>query len=176
MNSTSYTVNKNPHSLIEAEYNPRQLTEKQFADLKQSIETFGFVEPIVINTKKGRENVVVGGHQRLKIAKILNFKKVPCVPVALSRNKERELNVRLNKNSGSWDWDKLANEFDLDELLDWGFEEKDMGLFQDDPEPEAKDIPDSNSWFLNIEFENEDICSYWFDKLSAEGLPVKIVT
>jgi len=91
------------------------------SDLRNSIDKFGFVEPIVVNTYTDRENVIVGGHQRLRIARELGMKKVPCVEVSLTIEAERELNVRLNKNAGQWDWDKLANEFDMVELIDWGF-------------------------------------------------------
>jgi len=152
------------------------LTEKQLDDLKQSIESFGFVEPVVINTTEERMNVVIGGHQRLRIAKMMNYKKVPCVPVKLSLNEERELNIRLNKNSGEWDWDALANNFDLSELTSWGFDEKDLGLWSGEITPDEKELPISNEWFLNIEFSDENACQYWFDKLTSEGLPVKIVT
>ena len=91
------------------------------SDLRNSIDKFGFVEPIVVNTYTDRKNVIVGGHQRLRIARELGMKKVPCVEVSLTIEAERELNVRLNKNAGQWDWDKLANEFDMVELIDWGF-------------------------------------------------------
>jgi len=113
-----------------AEYNPRQLTEKQHADLTASIETFGLVDPIIINGHKARKNTVIGGHQRLRIAKELGIKTVPTVSVSLSQEKERELNIRLNRNTGEWDWDELANQFDIPELVDWGFTEKEvMGAF-----------------------------------------------
>ena len=65
--------------LKEAEYNPRQMTEKQVKDLTESIKQFGLVDPIIVNNHKGRKNVVVGGHQRLKIASILGLKTIPVV-------------------------------------------------------------------------------------------------
>ena len=51
------TVNYDTATLIEAEYNPRQLTEAQFENLQDSIKKFGFVEPLVVNTHKDRKNV-----------------------------------------------------------------------------------------------------------------------
>ncbi len=92
-----------------ADYNPRQLTKNQYKYLKDSIYKFGLVDPLIININQDRKNILVGGHQRLRIAKKLGFKSVPCVEVNLSFEKERELNVRLNKNVGSWDFDSLAN-------------------------------------------------------------------
>lgn len=119
-----------------ADYNPRRMSDKERADLTESMKRFGFAEPIVVNRHKGREFVVVGGHQRLAIAKALKIDPIPCVFVDLPLKRERELNVRLNKNLGDWDWDALAN-FDLDELLDFGFDrvEVDARMNVDEPKP-----------------------------------------
>ena len=78
-----------------ATYNPRQISTKQFKDLKESIKKFGLVDPIIINQNG---NVVVGGHQRLKICKELKHIEIDCVVLDLSKEEERELNIRLNKN------------------------------------------------------------------------------
>tara|TARA_R100000995_G_C3483294_1_gene125422 strand:- start:2093 stop:2689 length:597 start_codon:yes stop_codon:yes gene_type:complete len=106
--------------LIAAEYNPRQITENQFNDLKDSIQNFGFVEPIIANENINRKNVVIGGHQRIRVAEFLNMKSVPVVYVNLSEEKEKELNIRLNANGGTWDWDVIANEWDYSLLRNWG--------------------------------------------------------
>ena len=106
--------------LHESEYNPREITESQFKELKFSIEKFGFVEPVILNKNPDRFNVVVGGHQRIRVAKSLGMDDVPAVYVELDERMERELNIRLNANGGSWNWDKIANEWDYDELKGWG--------------------------------------------------------
>ena len=121
--TTQYSIS----DLIFAEYNPRELTKDQHQDLKDSITRFGLVDPLIVNTHKERKNVLVGGHQRLRIAKELGYKSVSCVEVELTPEKERELNIRLNKNTGQWDWDALANHFDVGELLEWGFSEQELG-------------------------------------------------
>lgn len=123
-----------------AEYNPRTITEKQVEDLKKSIQTFGVVEPVVVNQNPERVNVIVGGHQRVQILKILEHKTVPVVYVNLDLEREKELNIRLNKNTGSFDWDKLANNFDVDDLLAYGFSEGELGLGADD-----KDLIDTDN-------------------------------
>jgi len=110
-------------ALVESEYNPRRIKENQFNDLKKSLEQFGFVDPIVINSNPDRKNVIIGGHQRVKVAKSIGITEVPCFEIDLVQEKEKELNVRLNKNTGEWNWDKLANEFDFENLIDWGFDE-----------------------------------------------------
>ena len=108
-----------------ATYNPRQISTKQYNDLKASVKKFGLVDPIIINQNG---NVVVGGHQRLKIAKELKHTEIHCVVLDLSKEEERELNIRLNKSGGEFDMDILANEFDIENLVDWGFKHVELGL------------------------------------------------
>jgi len=111
------------NELKPSEYNPRAMTSKEAADLTASIERFGMVEPIVVNKYKGRENVIIGGHQRYFVCKKLDWKSMPVMYVNLDGEKERELNLRLNKNVGHWDWGMLAN-FDMDVLESVGFYKK----------------------------------------------------
>lgn len=123
--------------LKSAEYNPRQISKRQFEHLKESIFEFGFLIPVVVNTHPDRFGVVVGGHQRIKVEEEAKKKTVPCVEVNLPIEKERELNIRLNQNGGTFDFDILANQFDQDELLDFGFEEWQLSMFNpvEDPNP-----------------------------------------
>tara|TARA_R100000655_G_scaffold107158_1_gene157238 strand:+ start:156 stop:890 length:735 start_codon:yes stop_codon:yes gene_type:complete len=107
-----------------AKYNPRQISTKQYKDLKESIKKFGLVDPIIVN----KDVTVIGGHQRLKICKELKYKQIDCVVLDLSKEEERELNIRLNKSGGEFDMDILANEFNIDDLVDWGFKHIDLGL------------------------------------------------
>jgi DNA modification methylase len=127
-----------------AEYNPRRMTSKQYEDLKNSLEKFGLVDPIIINS----DNTVVGGHQRLRIMRELGAELVPVVRVNLSKEDEKELNIRLNKNTGEFDIDVLANNFEVDELKDWGFKDIELGFnidkivegnIKDDHIPEVKE-------------------------------------
>ena len=120
MEIQSIKINK----LKPATYNPRQINSKQYKDLKTSIEKFGLVDPIIVN----KDLTVIGGHQRLKVLNEMQTDTIPCVVLDLSKEKEKELNVRLNKNTGDFDIDILANEFDIDELVDWGFKHIDLGL------------------------------------------------
>ncbi len=112
-----------------APYNPRQMTEKQAADLTTSIERFGLAEPIVIN----KNNTIIGGHQRINIIKMQRGVEEVDVMVPsrmLSDEEEHELNLRLNKNTGEWDFDALCN-FDEDFLKDVGFDASDLDrIFQ----------------------------------------------
>ena len=102
-----------------APYNPRQSTAKQEKHLKASLEKFGVVEPIIYNKQTG---YIVGGHFRVRELTKLGYKEVECVIVDLNEEDERELNIRLNANTGEWDWDSLANEWDAEKLDDWGLD------------------------------------------------------
>jgi hypothetical protein len=138
MKIESIKINK----LKPAKYNPRQISTKQYNDLKKSIEKFDLVDPIIVN----KDMTVIGGHQRLKICKELNYKDVDCVVLDLSKEEERELNIRLNKSGGDFDIDILANEFDVDDLVDWGFKHIELGLNIDkiDMEKEWQGMPEFN--------------------------------
>ena len=121
-----------------AEYNPRQMTREEHDALKDSLRAFGVVDPVIVNRHPDRLDVVIGGHQRLRIWQELGHDEIPTVAVSLELDKERELNVRLNKNLGSWDWDMLANNFDVAELTGWGFAEGELtGLFLSRPDGDA---------------------------------------
>jgi ParB-like chromosome segregation protein Spo0J len=87
-----------------AKYNPRKISDQALDSLVQSIERFGFVDPVIVNDRTG---ILVGGHQRLKAAKKLGLKDVPVVAVSLDEAEEKALNVALNKISGEWDLDLL---------------------------------------------------------------------
>jgi DNA modification methylase len=137
------------NKLKPATYNPRQISTKQYNDLKESIERFGLVDPIIVN-EYFTENyyIVIGGHQRLKICKELGYKDIGCIVLNLNKEQERELNIRLNKSGGEFDMDILANEFDIDQLVDWGFKHIDLdinidkiteGNTEDDHIPEVKE-------------------------------------
>ena len=102
-----------------APYNPRSSNKRQEQNLKDSLTKFGVVEPIIFNKQTG---YIVGGHFRVRELKKLGFKEVECVIVDLSEEDERELNIRLNANTWSWDMDILANNFDIPELKEWGLE------------------------------------------------------
>lgn len=113
---------KNLSELIPADYNPRkdlQPGDDEYERLKNSIDKFGYVEPIIWNKLTGR---VVGGHQRLKVLKDLGEAQAECVIVELDEDNEKALNIALNKISGEWDIEKLnkiiedlkAVDFDMD--------------------------------------------------------------
>lgn len=124
--------------LLPAKYNPRHWSEPAIEQLTESVKRFGLVDPILVNSATSRHNIVIGGHFRLKVAKDLGIKDVPVVYVDIpDEAKEKELNIRLNKNLGDWDYEMLA-EFDESLLADIGFESEELDeifdLSVDEPE------------------------------------------
>lgn len=125
-----------------SEYNPRKWDEDTTARLTDSIKRFGLVDPIIVNSAKERKNIVIGGHFRLKVAKELGYKEVPVVYLDIPDiEREKELNLRLNKAVGDWDWDLLA-QFDEGLLDDVGFSSEELDEIFDsiEDEPENFDL------------------------------------
>ena len=115
--------------------NPREFTERGMADLRASIKSLGYVEPIAVNT----DGTILSGHARCKVLLEAGLTEVEVrVPErALTDAEQREVLVRLNKNqAGAWDMDILSDVFEIQDLKEWGFDDKDLGL---DTLPEVKE-------------------------------------
>lgn len=152
-----------------AEYNPRKdLTEKdpEYQKIKNSIIEFGYVSPIIIN----QDNTVVGGHQRLKVLQELGYKEIECVIVEFDKNREKALNIALNKITGEWDYQKLETLFnelanaDLD-LSVTGFDDKEIDRFIKETEEAITENAEVNL----LDFSDEKFkcqcpkCGFMFD-------------
>ena len=153
-------------SLKPSLYNPRQITGKQYEDLKKSIDKFGLCKPIVININPERLYNVIGGHQRLQILREMGAQKIPTVSVNLSEEDEKELNVRLNKNGGQWDIDLLSN-FDVVDLKEWGFKDIELG-FNIDKIDEDKDIT------ITVKEKDTITANELYEDLKGKGYKVTI--
>ena len=128
-------------SLVCSEFNPRKWDETQKKDLKESIEKFGTVDPLIVNNNEARKNILIGGHFRLEILKELGYETVPVVFLNLTLEQEKELNLRLNKNLGSWDYELLSEYFKEDQLSDLGFSSEEIDdIFAEEEVPEKFDI------------------------------------
>lgn len=183
-------INVKIDKLKPAKYNPRlnlQPEDKEYRDIKRSIIEFGLVEPLVIN----KDYIVVSGHQRLKVLKELSFTTVPCITVDLDKQKEKMLNIALNKISGDWDRAKLKDileeldtgEFDVsltgfgeqeieDLMTEFQVEEIDVGNYELSQNP--NDVYGGNSipirignFLAYLKKDDKDICGY-IDKFAAK--------
>ena len=116
-----------------ASYNPRKKLkkgDKEYEKIKQSLLKFGYVDPIIVN----KDLTVIGGHQRLTVLKDLDYETAKCVIVDLSKEDEKALNIALNKITGQWDDQLLA-----DLLLDLQESDFNFDLTGFEP-PEIDDI------------------------------------
>lgn len=146
MNKQNKTQKLNVHympieALNPAPYNPRKHTDDAMEQLKESIRRFGVVDPLIVNRAPKRKNILIGGHMRLKAMKQLRYKTVPVVYVHIPDiNKEKELNIRLNKNTGAFDWNLLSN-FAEEFLVDVGFSSEDLdSIFEIEETPTEFDL------------------------------------
>ncbi len=128
-------------SLQPSEYNPRKWSKEATEQLKKSIKRYGLVDPLIANSAPDRKNILIGGHFRLFVAKELGIKNVPVVHLNIPDiEKERSLNIRLNKNTGDFDWDLLVK-FNEDFLSDAGFSSEELDeIFKVDENPEIFDL------------------------------------
>ncbi len=130
-NTNIKTVMVDIDKLKPAIYNPRTLSEEQERHLTESIKQFDLVDPIIVNKYKGRENTVISGHQRLRVASKLGYKKVPVTYLELNEEQEKRLNLHMNHSTGSWSIEKLK-ELDINLLIDIGFNDSELRDIWDD--------------------------------------------
>ena len=141
-----------------AKYNPRvdlRPGDEEFQHIKNSIENFGYIEPIIVNS---RNNVIVGGHQRTKVLRELGYEEIDVILVDLDEEQEKAANIALNSATGLWDFEKLnalideikdydMSMFGLEKELEKVEEElKIENTYEEDEESES-----TNSHFLKID-------------------------
>ena len=121
--------------------NPRTLSQKAHAELLKSFDEFDYVELVAINL----DGTILAGHQRVHIMFELGWQnqeiEVRVPSKQLSEKQAKKYLLRSNKNTGDWDYDILANDFEVDELYECGFEDKDFQIGDwKTPEEEEEDV------------------------------------
>ena len=128
--------------LIKNPENPKYITKEEFKQLCTSIKNnpdYFEARPLILSNRTGKL-VIIGGNQRYEAAIKIGLKKVPTFLLEnLTEKREREITIRDNIENGKWDYDKLANEWDIDELQDWGMEIESL----DEPLVNKEDIEDN---------------------------------
>jgi DNA modification methylase len=105
--------------------NPRLIKDEKFKKLVQSIKDFPDMlnkRPIVVN----KDMIVLGGNMRLKACIEAGMKDVPVIVADWSEEQQREFIIKDNVSGGEWDWDVLANDWDADQLTEWGLDVPDI--------------------------------------------------
>ena len=141
-----------------AKYNPRvdlRPGDEEFQHIKNSIENFGYIEPIIVNS---RNNVIVGGHQRTKVLRELGYEEIDVILVDLDEEQEKAANIALNSATGLWDFEKL-NAL-IDEIKDYDMSmfglEKELEKLEEELKientyEEDEESESTNSHFLKID-------------------------
>ena len=94
--------------LIPADYNPRKKLkpgDAEYEKIKNSIQEFGYVDPVIVN----KDMTIIGGHQRVNVLCDLGYTEIDCVIIDIDKTKEKALNIALNKITGEWDKEMLAD-------------------------------------------------------------------
>ena len=153
------------NELISPEYNPRQITDDEMEKLKNSINEFGYVAPIIVNK---HNNHIVGGNQRYEALKQLGYTMIDVIYINQPDiNKEKALNIRLNNLSGEWDTNKLQNILDDLKLQEFdvsltGFDIE-VQKFEFDDNPPIYNAPSSDIVDMNSEDQEETIDEIYFE-------------
>jgi ParB-like chromosome segregation protein Spo0J len=126
------TVKPNPS-------NPRHIKDHKFTQLVKSIRHFPEMlqlRPIVVDA----DNIVLGGNMRLKACIEAGLKEVPIIVASeLTEEQQKEFIIKDNVGFGEWDWEQLANEWEIEQLSDWGLDLP-IEVFEDDEEEEIKPV------------------------------------
>jgi hypothetical protein len=126
--------------------NPRLIKDDKFKKLVQSIKDFPemlSIRPIVVN----KDMIILGGNMRFRACKEAGITEIPVIVTDLSEDKQREFLIKDNISGGEWNWDLLANEWDNEELVEWGL----------DVWTQPMDINEMNESDINIEEEFDPI-------------------
>ena len=152
--------------------NPRIIKDNKFKQLVKSIQDFPEMlklRPIVVD----ENNIVLGGNMRLKACIEAGLTEVQTIQaLGLTEDQKKEFIVKDNVGFGEWDWDDLANNWEIEQLTEWGL---DIPNFNIAEEKEEKEHELELSWFLNIRCTDETNAQSLYEKFIAEGLDVKIV-
>jgi ParB-like chromosome segregation protein Spo0J len=156
--------------------NPRFIKGDKFEKLVKSIREFPQMlelRPIVVN----KDMVVLGGNMRLKACEEAGIEQVPIIFADnLTEEQQKEFIIKDNSSFGEWDWDLLANEWNTDQLADWGL---DIPNFDIDNEVEdEKDLSDQleQSFKIEIDLESEEEQEKMYNQLIADGYKCRILT
>ena len=155
--------------------NPRVIKDEKFKKLVKSIKEFPEMleaRPVVVNP----DMIVLGGNMRLKALKEAGVKEVPVYVASWDEIKQKQFIIKDNVGYGEWDWEQLANEWDVEELYDWGLDIPNLDV--NDEILDEKDLSDQleQSFKIEIDLESEREQEKMYNKLIADGYKCRILT
>jgi ParB-like chromosome segregation protein Spo0J len=155
--------------------NPRLIKDDKFKKLVKSIQEFPemlSLRPIVVNA----DMIVLGGNMRLKACKEAGLKEVDIIKADdLTEEQQKQFIIKDNVGFGEWDWEDLANNWDIEQLTDWGL---DIPDFKQIEESEADDLSDK----IKSEYRIEVICrdeteqEQTYNKLIEQNFECRLLT
>lgn len=162
--------------------NPRLIKDDKFKKLCQSIKDFPEmldIRPIVVN----QDMIVLGGNMRLKACQEVGIKEVPIIIADnLTEAQQREFLIKDNISGGEWDWDILANEWEVEELNEWGLDvwqkptDVDYSILdEEDLSSQLEDMTNGVKKAIQIEFDSEHyeeayaLVKFWRDRDAYVG-------
>lgn len=151
--------------------NPRLIKDDKFKKLVQSVKDFPEmlnIRPIVVN----KEMVILGGNMRFKACKEAGLKEVPIIITNLTEEQQKEFLIKDNVSGGEWDWDILANEWNTDDLENWGL---DLPVFNTDDKNDLSDTID-NLYRIEIICKDEEHQENSYNKLIEQGYECRLLT
>lgn len=173
-----YLLENNTGQIPGVKENPRDLTGDGFAKAKQSIKDFPEMLDVrtLVAVKHGDRFVVIGGNQRLRAMRDLDYDNAPVMVVDWSVDKINEFIIKDNVEYGIWNFDLLANEWDTELLTEWGLDIPNE-LANDDI-IDSKDLSDSinDNYKLEIECVDELSLKELYEELDKRGLKCRILT
>ena len=162
--------------------NPRIIKDDKFSKLVKSIQEFPKmleIRPIVVNA----DMIVLGGNMRLKACKEAGLKEVPIIFADdLTEDEQRQFIIKDNVGFGEWDWDMLANEWEPEELKEWGLDVPNWGetpnydiLDDDEANGQLEDMTSGVKKAIQIEFDLEhydeafELVKFWREQGAYVG-------
>tara|TARA_Y100000385_G_scaffold142978_1_gene148284 strand:+ start:1875 stop:2405 length:531 start_codon:yes stop_codon:yes gene_type:complete len=163
-------------SIKENDANPRFINKHKFQKLVNSVKEFPemlSLRPIVVD----KDNIILGGNMSYKACKEIGLKEVYIIQAGdLDEKKAQEFIIKDNVGFGEWDWDVLANDWDVKELEEWGLEG--FPFEEEEKEKELNDISDTieSSYRIEVEIENEEEQEKLYNELIEKGYICRILT
>ena len=138
--------------------NPRLIKDEKFLKLVQSIKDFPEmldIRPIVVN----QDMIILGGNMRYKACKEAGLKEIPIIVTDLTEEQQREFLIKDNTSGGEWDFEMLTNEWDVEQLEDWGLDipsfETDVDYSDKNKELNLNDFEDQK-YTIKLEYSEDD--------------------
>lgn len=155
--------------------NPRLIKDDKFKKLVKSIQDFPEmldIRPIVVNS----DMVILGGNMRFKACKEVGLKEIPIIIADnLTEEQQREFLIKDNTSGGEWDFEMLANDWDVEQLEDWGL---DVPNFDTDTDNELKDLSSTieNLYRIEVTCKDEEHQENIYNKLIEQGYECRLLT